>query len=375
MQSTSLRRGAALALVAVLVLSTFSGVAAAQSGVGGTIVVEEGQTTNGISAMAGTVVVRGTVDGDVSVLAGTVEIAQTGTVTGDVSGAAGSVTIDGRVDGGVHLASGDVRFGPSSVIGGDVNVGSGTVRLAGTIDGGATVGADQLTVAPTARIAGNLRYDGTLTLQDGATVGGSVVRDDSLGTGPSWGAWSGSGVAWRIPGWLDTIYGFFANLLLGALLLLLFPRFSAGVADTVERRPLRTGAWGLVGLVVTPIVLVLLLVTIIGIPIALVGALLFGLSVWIGVVYGEFAIGRYLLERLDAEGRWYALVLGLLLFSLLGLVPVLGDLAILVALLVGLGALGIALRRAWRLRGDRSAGPETDEPPAEETSDDATDSA
>lgn len=167
---------------------------------------------------------------------------------------------------------------------------------------------------------------------------------------------------------MDTVYGFLANLLLGAILLVLFPRFSMRVADDVESRPLRSGGWGIVGLVGIPIVLVLLAITIVGIPLALLGFVLYMLALWTGVVYGEFATGRYLAGRFDNENKWVGLLGGILLFSLLGLVPIVGGLPVLLALLVGLGALGTGLRRAWDERGGRSAGPET-------TGEDTTESA
>ncbi|WP_458209401.1 hypothetical protein [Haladaptatus sp. NG-SE-30] len=51
-------------LVLLLVFATIPGIAAAESRAGGTIVVEEGETVKGLEAFGGTVIVRGTVDGD-----------------------------------------------------------------------------------------------------------------------------------------------------------------------------------------------------------------------------------------------------------------------------------------------------------------------
>jgi len=354
-RSPRIRRGVAILLVALLVLSSASGIVAAQTGGGGTIVVDQGQTSSGISSVAGAIIVRGTVDGDISALAGDVVVERTGVVTGDVTGASGSLRIAGRVDGSVEYAAGNVVFEPTSEIGGNVNVGAGNVVFAGTVDGSVTAGADQIHLAPSAVIGGDFRYDGTLDQRPGATVRGSVIRDESI-SGPSPLGW---GSTLTIPAWFDTVYGFFANLLIGALLLVIFPRFSERVADTGRDEPLRSGLWGLIGLVVTPVVLVLIALTIIGIPITLLGFLLYIVVAWVGLVYGEYTVGRYLLARADAGGRWVALILGLLLFSVLGLVPIVGGLAIFLVLLVGLGALGTAVRRVWR---SRRGGPEGETP-------------
>ncbi|MGM0399218.1 MAG: polymer-forming cytoskeletal protein [Halobacteriota archaeon] len=361
-----LRRATVLAVVAFVVFAGVAGVVAAQpsqgiapaqTGPAGTVVVDEGETSNGISTVAGTVVVRGTVDGDVNAVSGDVVVEETGTVTGNVNGAAGSLRIAGTVGGNVDFAGGNVVFERPARIGGDVNLGAGNVLIAGQIDGTVTVGADRITVGPSAVVAGDLRYDGALNLQEGATVEGSVIRDDSIGGGMGPAGW---GTNWGIPGWVDTVYGFFANLLLGALLLALFPRFSNEVADAVEERTARSGGWGLLLLFGIPILLVAFAITIVGIPVALLGLMLYVLAIWVGVVYGEFAVGRYLLTRLGSEGKWKALLLGLFVFSLLGFIPIVGGIAAFLALLVGLGALGSGLRgRFAERRGDGEEGAET----------------
>lgn len=384
MNTSHIRRGIVAVLVLLVIASGFSGAVAAQppqdatdvlpaqTGPAGTVVVEEGATSSGISTVAGTIVVRGTVNGDVSGVAGDVVIAESGTVTGNVNGAAGSLRIAGTVGGNVEFAAGSVVIDRSATIGGNVNVGTGSTLIAGQIDGDVMVGADQITVASTAVIDGDLRYDGQLEQQAGATVGGAVIHDTSIGGGMGPAGW---GTSWVLPNWFDTVYGFFANLVLGAVLLALFPRFSNEVADGVVDRPLRSGGWGVVALFGIPLVLVAFAITIIGIPLALLGIVLYVLAIWTGVVYGEFAVGRYLLARMDTEGNWKALLVGLLVFAVLGLVPILGGIAVLLALLVGLGALGSALRGRFRYRRAENGGASATDAPAEDGPDESSPAA
>jgi hypothetical protein len=118
----------------------------------------------------------------------------------------------------------------------------------------------------------------------------------------------------------------------------------------------RTGGVGLLALVGVPVGLVLLVITLVGIPLAVVGAVAFAGAVWAGLVYGQYAVGVRALAAVDREGRWSALVVGLVGFALLGAVPILGGLLELGALLLGLGALVLGLREAYRRRsGDRPA--------------------
>jgi len=79
------RRTAIAVLVAVALVASATGVAAAQeTRAGGSVVVDEGETVDGVQAIGGTVVVRGTVDGNLQALSGSVVIEQGGRVTGDV---------------------------------------------------------------------------------------------------------------------------------------------------------------------------------------------------------------------------------------------------------------------------------------------------
>ncbi|MDZ7701008.1 MAG: polymer-forming cytoskeletal protein [Halobacteriales archaeon] len=114
--SVSPRRLATTLVVLLVVLAGLPGLAAAApvQGAAGTISVAEGETVDGVQAVAGTVVIRGTVTGDVQVAAGTLVIA--GTVEGDVNGAAGSVDIRGRVAGDVNVGTGSFTLAEGAVI-------------------------------------------------------------------------------------------------------------------------------------------------------------------------------------------------------------------------------------------------------------------
>lgn len=346
---TAERRGIVFLLVVMLHLSTVTGVVAAQSvqGASGTIVVKEGETVSSVDTLAGTIVVRGTVTGDVSGAAGTIQVAEGGRVGGSISGAAGDVRIDGEVGGDVTAGSGNVQVTETARVGGEVSVGAGYVRIDGQIDGDVRVGAETIVIGPNAEVGGEFRYDADSFTQDpAATVAGGVVEDPNL---------RGNFGTFTLPSWVTWGYGLLANFLLGAILLVLFPAFSARLAGRVSDEPAKTGGVGLLLLVGGPILLVLVAITIIGIPLAVLGAIAFGLAIWVGVVYGQYAIGAWVLRRAGRDDRWLALVVGLVGFAILDLIPVLGGFLVFGALLLGLGALALELRDSFRTR--RRSGP------------------
>ena len=341
------RRRIALALaLAALLFPLATGVATAQSvqGASGTVVVDEGETVDGIEGVAGTIVVRGTVDGDLSGAAGSIRIAETGRVAGDVRAAGGTVVVDGAVGGSVEAGAGSFELTETGRIDGALDVGAGSITVDGAVGGDVRAAADSVVLGPNADVGGEFRYDAeTFTESPDAAVAGGVVADDSLGgdTGVAFGAD-------LAPSWAGSAYGIAVNLALGAVLLLAFPRFSREVADRVGGDALRSGGAGLLALIGTPILLALVAVTVVGIPFALVGTAAYVVAIWVASVYGRYAVGSWVLKRLDRPNRWLALLLGVLGVAAVGLVPRVGGVADLLVLLLGLGALALGLRDRYR---------------------------
>lgn len=341
------QRAVLLAVVVVGLAAVPVPVAAQETRTGGTVTVGANETVDGdLTAMAGTVVVRGTVNGDLTAMAGNVVVE--GQVNGDLTAFAGNVRINGTVTGDASAAGGNVYLAAGGRVGGELSAGAGNAMIDGEVGEDVRVGADSIAVGPSASVGGDLAYDGDLDLADGASVAGEVRQEDDIG--PAVGP-----IGWGVPNWVSWAYGFLANLALGAVALAAFSRFSDGVADRAGTDPLRSAGVGLLVLVGVPILLGLLFVSLIGIPLGLLGVLVYALLLWLGFVYGGYAVGAWLLDLADAGGRWLALVVGLLAVSAVGLVPILGGPVQFVVLLLGLGALALGGRRRYRERGESDA--------------------
>ncbi len=70
------------------------------------------------------------------------------------------------------------------------------------------------------------------------------------------------------------------------------------MASRVREESLQSGGVGLLTLIVVPVRLVLLAITIVGIPQTNLGAVAFGIAVCIGSVYGRYAVTAWALARL-----------------------------------------------------------------------------
>lgn len=329
---------AVLALVALLACTAVvpQPVAAAEQRAGPSVVVSHGETVDGLTATGGVVIVRGTVDGDLEAYGGRVVVAEGGEVTGRLRSSGGVVVIDGTVRGTALAYGGNVHVGETGRIERSLGGFAGTVRIDGLVIGDVTVAAGTVTLGESADIRGDLNYDGSL-VDEGATVRGEVRGVGDLALLPSI----------PIPGIVLSAYWFAANAALGALVLLVFPRFAWAAANTIAVEPLRTTGTGLLALLGGALAIVLAALTIVGIPLALVGAAVLFAACWAGAVLGRFAVGSWLLSLVDRDDKWQALVVGLLVVGVLVRLPVVGDGFRAVVLLAGLGTVTLGLRAAY----------------------------
>ena len=400
---------------------------------GDNVTIQAGQVINDDLYVGATeFVLDGTVNGDVVAFAQAVTI--NGAITGDLITAAQTVVINGSVAGNVRMAGGILFVGEKAKIGGDVvgagyslelrkgsSVGrdlvvgtgqtllagdvarnvlasAGSLEIAGNVGGNvkAEVGeASQaqsgpppsmffrqstvpvpivkpgLTIDPAAKIKGNLDYtqDTDLTIPAGV-VAGKIThspRPVEQNQRPPEKTSQQKVADWA----LRSLRSLVTLLLIGLLLLWLFPIFTGAVSAQLEHKPLPSLGWGVVtyagffftlmviffvtviaaivfglltlgglsaSIVVLGLLALLTLITAFVLTVVFLAKIVFGLS-----------LGRWLLGRLNsplAGHRYWPMVIGMaitvVVVALLTfpLIPgVLGWLVNLAIVLMGLGAL------------------------------------
>jgi cytoskeletal protein CcmA (bactofilin family) len=324
--------------------------------IGGSINIQ-GTVTGSVIATGGTITVSGNISRDLIAAGGTINV--TGKVDGSIRAAGGTITLSGPVGEDVVVAGGTLNVGSGATIGRDLVIGVGTATVAGPVarrvlasagtltlqskvGGDVTAQVDHLSLEPGARIGGKLDYTSNNEVQKAseATVAGTTTRhprQDASAPGPGT----------VLLNWLRALIGIFA---LGLLLLLLFPRFSARTVETLERAPLPSLGIGLGVLVLVPIAALILFV--IGL---LIGGWWIGLLLipaWVlacalGFIVSGFFVGRVLVRQFGRMGIHPVWILlgGLVVLTVVGLLPVIGWLVSLAAIVFGVGALIIALSR------------------------------
>lgn len=323
-----------------------------------------GHATRDVLVAAGTFDFDGTIDGSLTLLAGNATVK--GNVAHSVRVAAGQVEISGQIGGDLVVTGGDVKVTSTGRIGGDLLLAGGNVDVRGTVAGkvegyaasftaGGTFNKDvkvstqNMDVLPTARVTGNLDYTSpnAASVPGSAQVGGKVVHTESS---PFRGSWRDRAV------WISHLTRLAWMLVVGAVLIALFPRAAARTANAV-RRLLPSLAMGILFIWLLPLIAILLLVTVIGIPLAALVVVAYLIALYLSQIFVGLMIGRFLLPRGWNDGsrgfNLLAMVIGVVIITLIKMIPVPfvpTAVGILVTLL-GLGGLMLAILTRPRLPG------------------------
>jgi hypothetical protein len=231
----------------------------------------------------------------------------------------------------------------------DLAAGSGSVTINSSVGRNVQAHVRTLSLGNKADIGGSVDYTSNKSLarSKGAVVAGSITRSSPKAGHVRPGA--------IVPvNFLMALYMFITFLLIALLLVLFMPRAFHLAAETARMHLLRTFLVGFVASIVVPVVLVALLFTIIGIPLALFLGLVWLVVVLLSGSFAAYLLGRLLLRGATNNAIWTILLGGAVLL-ILYFVPFLGVLTSLVGLWFGLGTILQQLLRMPRPRYDMSS--------------------
>jgi hypothetical protein len=234
-----------------------------------------------------------------------------------------------------------VLFSGEAVIDGTVAgwlvVFNGRTEITGTVDESLIVFAGDVVLRSGSRVGGDVISLEDPQIEEGATVGGSV---DDLAT--RWNLYDVT-FAGRFAWWLAYTV---STLVLGLVLLLLAPGLDPASVRALRDRLGATIGFGILVLVLLPIVAALLLATIVGIPLGLFLFFALALVFSIGYVVGALALGRRVVK--EPSSRYVAFLVGWGALRVIALVPFVDGPAWLVATVLGLGTLWVSARAVPR---------------------------
>lgn len=344
---------------------------AADNREGSTVTVGPNEVVNDdLYVAANTIDIQGTINGNLIAAGNTITVA--GTVTRDVNASGNYISIPGEVQGSARLAGSQVTVGGKIAgdlvvmaatvvvpnegsIGRDVMAAVGTATFAGSIARNVILsGGDVVFSGP---VGGNVTaYDNTLRLESGAAIQGSLTYTSNqtvnLGSGATvagstyhYAPSNGPTVGSFVLGWMQTLVGFF---LLGALIILVAPRFNAKAVDAYRIAPWSRFGIGLAILVAVP--MVALFAFVLGLFVGgwwlalfLLGAYALALATGFTLV-GEM-VGRFVLDRFG-QRHVHAivdLIVGLVILLVATSIPLIGWVVGLIATIYGAGVAVMAL--------------------------------
>ncbi len=350
----------------------FTAIASAQTfRTGQSATIPSNETIDGSAFVSGSAVdIAGKINGDLYCAGQNITIS--GEVDGDVLCAGQTITLSGTVTGSARLA------GQTVAISGDVKGSATTAGQTVTLEGTGKVGRDALLLGQSVNLDGQIARDAviasnsasvsagvgrnvtanveTLTLNQGASIAGRLdytspnkLTKDAGANVVGKTTYNQQKVEQRQHGG----YNIAAVIIWGLMLLvsaiifvLLFPRELHRATDPALASPAGTFlaiGVGLVAGIVMPIIILLLIITVLGIPFALAVLLAWILILALSGTFAAYFIGR-LIWRAQSNAVLIMLA-GALVIIILLMIPIVNILVFLLSVWYGTGAIILQLKK------------------------------
>lgn len=275
--------------------------------------------------------------------------------------AGGDLRLDSVVYGKLRAAGGHVRISREALVDGRASLAGGSVEVDGGVGGGlrahaesivinGAIGGDveltgeRIRIGPDARIGGSLFYRSghPIAIDPQAVVKGEITEQQKE---RRWLRRIGRG---------EMVVGSsfsFGLVLIGALMILALPRFTREAAATLRTRPVAAGGVGIAMVLGLPLMILLLVLTVIGIPLAVLFAFGYAVLLLLGYLIAAVFVGDTVLWRVKADklqSPWWRILfmlLALVAIAIVRIVPFLGSVVVALLFLAGIGAFTM---RAWK---------------------------
>lgn len=317
---------------------------------GGSVNIAE-SVSNDIVAAAGHLAISGNAGNELLAAGGSIMF--TGKTGGDARIAGGTITSSGVVNGEAVFAGGTIHLLPDAVIKHDLFAAAGNLTIEGTIEGGAKiigekvlisgtinrdveVKADRLIIGKNAKINGDLRYQAPreATRDPGAIINGKTTYTQTEFEPPRETFIRFLWVAWLV----KLIAIMTAALVVYFTLKEKVSELTAFALNRFGRETLT----GFVILIVVPAAILLSFITVIGWVLGLLSLFFYIAFVILSGVLGSLVFTRLLtgyLFKKEASLTWPLILLGVLIYQVIGLVPLFGWIIKFLFLLAALGSL------------------------------------
>jgi len=285
------------------------------------------------------VTLNGRIGNDLWAAGETVEVASAIGNNAMIAGRTVALHSDSSVAGNARLAGNTVRS--EGRVTHNLQVAGRTVSIGGDVGGNVSARGERITVLPTAVIRGNFIVESPRPPEispDAQILG--TVRHEAADPRGGWMTWSGF--------WM---WSFLALFVLGAATFFFAPVWPRDVGGMLRARPGTSLLAGIALLFLVPVAILVLAITMVGIPLAVVALGLYIALLLLSAAVVSYRLGDWILARIGRPwmSRWLPLTVGVLALSLLVSLPNVGLVVGLVAMTWGAGAIFLE-RRGYQSR-------------------------
>jgi hypothetical protein len=329
----------------------------------GASIIVDGKVNGDIFCAGQNIVINGSIAGDIFCAGHAINI--NGVVGGSARLAGNSININSQIEKNIMAFGASVYLSDKSTVGWEALIGAAVINakgkigralyggaaeanISGAVDGNINLRMDNknekssLIIAKEANIGGDLNYTSRseANIENGAKIKGKVNRHEPKISETK--AETYITYAWGM------IYSLFSSLVIGLVLIAFWKDKIIKLINETETKIGPAIGWGIIILFLTPIIGILLIISLIGAPLALILAALWIVAIMISKVLVGIGLGKKIMEKFYKEkskSPMLIMVTGVTASWLIFSIPVAGWLISLVAIWMGLGGLFLFFRK------------------------------
>jgi hypothetical protein len=273
------------------------------------------------SAIGSNIVINKDIKEDLRIIGSNINI--NSDLEGDVIiiGAKVFISKDVKIDKKAIIIAGEVEINGVLIDG--VKITASKVIINGEIYGDNVINTDKLVFGNNGLIKGTLNVSKNADFNDIEKVQGTInfiekqVKERST---------------------FASIYNFLALFVFGLVFMWLFGKVIDRSDAFIVNNTLKSLIVGLIAFIFIPILAFILLITIIGLPIALILFALYLVMILFSFIIIPYRIGRIIMGLFNVNNRILCLLVGLVIFLILIALPYLGGLVVFLSLIIGSGS-------------------------------------
>ncbi len=308
----------------------------------GGVIEIEGPVMEDIRAVGGDISLSGKVGSDMTIIGGTVAIRKGVVIQNDLTVSGGDLTLGGKVKGMVRSYAGKTEF--LGTVLDTFLVKGGKIIINGLVKGPSIITAGELELGNNAEFQEDIYY-----WTKGEKIDFSAYQKNGTAQFKADLAFQESDFEWAYLGMGITLFWFFYILSMGLILILiiwLFNSYFEKTATTIRDQFGKSLGYGVLYLIGVPVLVIVLMVTLIGLPLGFFIGTLYGFSIMLANAFLAVTISNLLDKVYGLQWgmglQFLVALLALVILKLIGWIPFVGWLIIFLAMCLFFGGFWVA---------------------------------